>query len=557
MQHLQTLDYVALGAYMLLMGGIGVFLARFISGVSDYLSGGNAIPWAAAGISNYMGLFSTFVFVAYAGIAYEDGLVAVGLFWCTVPASLIAACFFAKRWRRAGIMTPVEFLETRYGPATRQVLSWGGLGFRLLENMVRLYALGVFLAAATPLDLRMSVISAGLIILTYTVVGGVWAVVVTDIVQFLVLSLITLMLVPLSLHAVGGLGSLMEAVPDHFSFFNGPRGNFYFLLAYYLMIIVKYNGGWAFIQRFYSLRDETAARNAGLLMAGLFCVFPLVFAVPALAARILAPQLSNPEMAYVAVSTAVLPPGLMGLMLAAMFAATMSALDSDFNVMAAVITRDIYRRLLRPDAGEKQQVTVARIATCGIALLVTVGALFVERLGGAFDATMLIAGVFAIPLALPLVVGVAWRRPRPWGAIASVMAGVLCGVVLNGHPEISWASATLTVIGVCGALLAFSGLIPSRDLRYRHRVQVFFEKLATPIAEADKPSTSAGSYRALLNLFAAILTVVGGLFVVVSLASIREPSGRGACAIGVACCGVSSVLYRHNRRRNVQALRSD
>ena len=155
------------------------------------------------------------------------------------------------------------------------------------------------------------------------------------------------------------------------------------------------------------------------------------------------------------------------------------------------------------------------------------------------------------------MVGVAWRRPLPWGAICSVVAGIFCGVVLNGHPEISWPVATLTVVGVCTVVLACSGLVPSRDPHYRQRVQEFFEKLATPVSEGDKPRRGAGPYRALLNLFAAILGVVGGLFVVVSLASIGELSGRVACAIGLACCGVSFALYRHNRRRNAQTLRPD
>lgn len=223
METLSSLDYVAIVIYMVLMAGIGIFFGWFIRDIGDYFKGGGTIPWMVAGVSNYMSLFSTWVFVAFAGIAYEDGLVAVTLIWCTVPATIIGALVFAKRWRRAGILTPVEFLETRYNASVRQVFSWSGLGFRLLDNMVRLYALGVFVAGATPLDVQTSIPVAGIVVLLYTVVGGLWAVVVTDVVQFVILILTTLILVPLSLQAVGGLNDLVAAVPDHFSWLSGPK----------------------------------------------------------------------------------------------------------------------------------------------------------------------------------------------------------------------------------------------------------------------------------------------------------------------------------------------
>src|SRR3712207_864499 len=119
MRTLGALDYAAVGLYLALIASIGVFFGRYVKDVGDYLKGGGTIPWFAAGISSYMGFFSTFVFVAYAGIAYQDGLVALVILWSTVPATLIGATLLAKRWRRAGVMTPLEYLETRFNAATR------------------------------------------------------------------------------------------------------------------------------------------------------------------------------------------------------------------------------------------------------------------------------------------------------------------------------------------------------------------------------------------------------------------------------------------------------
>jgi hypothetical protein len=191
-------------------------------------------------------------------------------------------------------------------------------------------------------------------------------VVLTDVVQFVVLVFASLIMVPLSLQAAGGLSAMQDALPDHFTFFHGPKGDLLFLLAYYLMVLIKYNGNWSFIQRFYSVRDEAAGCKMGLLMAALFFVFPFVFLLPAIAARIVVPDLADHELAYVSMAMRVLPAGVMGLMLAAMFAATMSALDSEFNVTASVFTRDIYQRLLRPAASPSELMWVARGATVAV-----------------------------------------------------------------------------------------------------------------------------------------------------------------------------------------------
>ena len=163
MKSLQTLDYTAIAVYMLLMAGIGLFLGRFVKNIGDYFKGGNSIPWVSGAISNFMTKFSTFIFVAYAGIAYSDGMIAITLIWSTVLPALVGAAVFAKRWRRAGISTPMEYLETRFSPAVRQIFSWSGVGFKILDNMVRLYALGLFLKAAISLPLTVLPIHVSLL----------------------------------------------------------------------------------------------------------------------------------------------------------------------------------------------------------------------------------------------------------------------------------------------------------------------------------------------------------------------------------------------------------
>lgn len=548
MATLQTLDYIAIGIYMLIMAGMGLSLGYFVKDVADYFKGGSAIPWYVGGISNFMSLFSAFVFVAYAGIAYEHGLVAVTVIWCAVPATIIGALVFARIWRRAGIASPVEFLEERFSPAVRQLFSWGGLGFRVLDNMVRLYAIGVFLAAATPLGLETSILIAGIVVVLYTVVGGLWAVVMTDVVQFVVLITATFMLVPLSFSAAGGWAGITEIRPDHLSFFNGPKGEFFYLAVYYLMFVIKNNGNWAFIQRFYSVRDEAAGRKMGLLTAALFFIFPALWLLPPLLAPAILPDLANPEMAYVAVALKLLPAGVMGIMLAAMFAATMSSLDSEYNVMASVVTKDIYQRLFAPDATPDQLMKSARYATLLVGTLIIIGALFVPLFGGAFEASKLFTGLFAIPLVIPIVLGVLIPRATATGAGASVIGGVVTGIMLNLLPAVSWPAATATTIIVSAAIFLASTLMPMKE-QARTQVQGFFARLATPVPAAEKPEISPEFQRMLLLLFVIALSAVGTLFVGMSLPSLALFSGRMSVCGGLACLAIASglfVIYRRN-----------
>ena len=337
-------------------------------------------------------------------------------------------------------------------------------------------------------------------------------------------------------------------LPDHFNFFNGPKGAPLFLLAYYIMFTLKWNGNWAFIQRFYSVRDEKESKKLGLLTAGLFLIFPIIFLIPSIAARVLMPDLPDKEMAYVAISVKLLPPGIMGLMLASMFSATMSSLNSEYNVMASVVTRDIYNRLINPHASDKQLMWVARLSTVLIGALIMVGALFVGNFGGAFEANKLFTGLFAIPMVVPLVFGVILRRARPWGAIWTLIVGIITGLVLNAHPEISWEVGTLIEITICILIMVVSGFRESSNAVYREKVRLFFEKISRPIDEASKPNPKPKFKKALYYLFAISIASAGVLFIVMAIPSINQSSGLIAIFSGTLCLGLSLLLFRFGQK---------
>ena len=133
-----------------------------------------------------------------------------------------------------------------------------------------------------------------------------------------------------------------------------------------------------------------------------------------------------------------------------MMAASLSTLAAEFNVMSSVLTTDIYRRIFRKSAGERETMLVARFATVGVAALITLGALFVSRLGGAFEANKLLMALFGVPIVIPSVFGILWRRPNTKGVYLCIAMGVVSGILLKTcWKGLSWEAGTFVQVGVC------------------------------------------------------------------------------------------------------------
>src|SRR5579885_979608 len=205
---LQISDYVVIAGYFLLLALIGIYFWKRMRHVSDFFAGGNSIPWWLAGVSFYLTAFSAFTFVAYAEMAYRYGLVAVTLVWSSAAAMLVGTIFLAGRWRRARIISPVEFLEARYSTQIRQMMAWAGLPLRLIDDGLKIYATGIFVSAGLGYDLKMSVLASGTVMVLYTFMGGLWAVVVTDYIQFIILTLGVTVLFPLVFSRMGSFSIL-------------------------------------------------------------------------------------------------------------------------------------------------------------------------------------------------------------------------------------------------------------------------------------------------------------------------------------------------------------
>lgn len=442
---MQTIDYVVIAVFFLLIAGIGVAALRRIKGSSDYFVAGGNIPWWLGGISHHVSGHSGVVFVAYAAIAYREGFT-IYLWWA---GSISVACFigarwFAPRWARLRaarkIESPTEYLAARYNVATQQLMAWCGVLLKLFDVGAKWASIGVLLHGFTGLPISTGIWLSGGVSLFYITVGGLWADLYTDLLQFGVQVIAGLVLMVAVMNHLGGISSvwtIWERLPEgNASLFNGPYTPL-FVLGYVAVSTLSYNGGtWNLAARYIGAPSPASARRSALLSGWLYTIWPLFMFFPMWAAPLLLPNLADPSQSYVLLTKQFLPAGLVGLVLASMFAATMAMTTSDTNTISSVITRDILpvmggRRFQRLDA--RRGLRLARLTTLGFTFLTLIVGIEAERFGGILG--LLISWFAALigPISVPMLFGLlpVFRHADSRAAIGSIVAGFAAFTVVT------------------------------------------------------------------------------------------------------------------------------
>ncbi|MBM2846398.1 MAG: Na+:solute symporter, partial [Bacteroidetes bacterium] len=299
------------------------------------------------------------------------------------------------------------------------------------------------------IDLVTITIVTGVIILTYTFLGGIWAVSITDVVQGVILLGTTFIVAPMAISVVGGIDKLFAALPpltfDHM--YNGVHYDYHWLISILLITTIGFAAGSG--QRFYSVKDEKSAIKVAWFAALLGLAGPLTFGIPPLVAKVLWPDLSqvdffkpylasNPQdLVYIALCVKFLPNGLIGVFIAAMLAATMSTLSYVYNMVSSIFARDMYQGLFRPRTKDEELLKVGRIASVVIGIIVTsLATLFVTSQYGIFNMMQTFFTLFNIPVTVPLCFGLIFRRIPKWSAVAGICWGLLAGV--SGRFLLGW-----------------------------------------------------------------------------------------------------------------------
>ena len=442
---LAFLDYAVIAAFFAVMIGVGLYYSRKSKSSDQFFGNDKTVPWWLSGISFYMNSFSALAFVMYSALAYKFGWVPVTVSWLSVPAVLLGAWFLAVRWRRAAKGSPIDYIAERYTPGMCRTLAILGLPMQLLDNALKLLAIGTVVGVGMGFPLFWSICISGAIIVLYTFLGGLKATLTCDFIQFFVILAVVLTLPPLCLERVGGLSNFIDKVPPGFFDFTAGKYTWVYMLVFFCCVGSTLSTNWSLVQRYYSTKSEKDAKKMAYLVAALLFLGPPIFFFPAMAARVFLPGIPEDQMngVYALVCREVLPVGMIGMVIAAMFSATMSSLAGNFNAAAAVMVNELYLKFAKMPSARAKMVA-ARVATVVVGGLVVALTFVMQYAQGAddlFNLSNKVFGVFLPPIAIPMLCGIFVRKFSKRSGLMGLVGGIAVGLaifIVGAKPELAF-----------------------------------------------------------------------------------------------------------------------
>ncbi len=526
-------DYGVIIFYLLFMLFLGPVYKSFSKNSSDFFRGGGGMLWWVVGSSAFMTNFSAWSFTGGAAKAYETGTFFLLLFACNFISLWFAFFFTAPRYRQMRIVTPIEAVRKRYGNSNEQVFAWIPIVTQMIFGGIALYVISVFMNGVFGWKMQYLIVSLGFVVVFMTLMGGSWAATAGDFVQMLVVITITLVMAFLTVRhpEIDGLSGLIDKMPKrHFSWgeFSRPWVIYLFAITLLFNQTVQMNSMLIGGARYVFVKNGNDAKKAVLVSILGFLLLSPIWMIPAVASAVLNPDmaslypmLKNPsEAAYVEMAKQLLPPGLVGLLVCAIFAATLTTLNSQLNIVSGAFVRNFYIRVLKKDTSELGQILVGRVFIMFVGLVWIAAALFFNSLQDIklFDLILLGAASVGIPAAVPLFFGMFIKRTPPWSAWATLVAGFVVSIILRiflvgdfiqnlfnpevpfsetevGHLNIALTTGVLLV--VCVGIYMFSMLFYKNTTKeYREMVDRFFKEMNTPIdMEKEHPAGVEGDKR--------------------------------------------------------------
>jgi solute:Na+ symporter, SSS family len=454
---LTPLDWAVVALYFAFNLGVGLYYrARAGSSVDEFFLSGRDVPWWLAGTSMVAATFAADTPLAVTGMVAVGGIAGNWLWWCFAASGLLTVFFYARLWRRSGVMTDIEFAEIRYAGKPAAFLR----GFRALYLGIPINCIilgWVNKAMVDILSLTLGVterqalwIVLGIIAVTASIsaLSGLWGVLVTDVFQFVIKMGMVIVLAVYAVRAVGGIeamkqklilldahrgsqGSVLSFVPDLNSAWMP-------LIAFLVYISLNWwatwypgaepGGGGYVAQRMLCARDERHSLLATLWFnVAHYAVRPWPWILVALSSLILFPGLAHPETGYVRVMILVLPPSLRGLMIAAFAAAYMSTIATQLNWGASYLVNDFYRRFVVRHAPQKHYVMASMIATVFLTLVSAVVTSYLDSIAGAWKLLLVTgAGTGGV-----LLLRWYWWRINAWSEVSAMLSAFVVSVALQ------------------------------------------------------------------------------------------------------------------------------
>lgn len=457
------MDWAIVGAYLLVSLAMGIFLSRRAGrSLGEYFLSGRSLPWWIAGTSMVATSFSADTPLVVTGWVRGGGISQNWVWWAFAIGGMFSVFLLSRLWRRAKVLTDVEMTELRFSGRSAAALR----GVRAAYFALPINCITLAWVMVAMLKLLKEIFGVEPLVATalcvfiatgYSVLSGFWGVVVTDLLQFVVAMVGSVVLCWYAVAHLGGLGALAEHAAQasplgervlHFfptvslsaqggSFWSGPFFAFCVFVSVLWWANRNADGGGVVVQRMAAAKDESQALRATLWFnVANYALRPWPWILVALASIWLFPDLADHEAAYPRMIRALVPPGLLGLMVASLVAAFMSTIDTHLNLSASYVVNDFYKRFIRKDASERHYVLVSRLASAGFVVISAVIALVYDTIAGLF--TFLLA--FSSGVGLVYLARWFWWRVNAWSEISAMVASsVIAGAIyvwpaLFGNP---------------------------------------------------------------------------------------------------------------------------
>jgi SSS family solute:Na+ symporter len=575
---LTGLDIFVIAAFFAINLGIGVYFARRTKDVGEFFLSGRKAPWWLTGTSMVATTFAVDTPLAVTGFVAANGIAGNWLWWNMAASGLLTVFFFAALWRRSGVLTDVEFIELRYGgkPAT-WLRGVRAVYQGVLVNTIIMGWVNLAMVKVLSLTLHVPTMPALYICLVltalYVTIGGLWSVLVTDMLQFVVKMTMAIVLAVAAVAAVGGIIALKEklAVVDAahkasgggslLSFFPTGDASWMPLTTFLVFVGVSWwassypgaepGGGSYVAQRIFASKDEKNAVMATLFFnVAHYALRPWPWILVALCALVLYPHgvvgadgKTDAELGYVQTLVDYLPSSLRGLMLAGFAAAYMSTIGTQLNLGASYLTNDLYRRFIRSGASEAHYVAISRVMT-GVVLVLAAGITpLMHSVGDAWKYMLtMTAGV-----GLVMILRWYWWRINAWSEISALAISAVAGSALYGFNVVAGddpnatakrllITVAITTAGWIAVTFATQPETEATLIRFFERVRpddFGWKRIARLCAPAE-PGESLGL--ALVDWLAGLGLVFGTLFAIGDFV-LAEPLPGTAFAILAVVCG--------------------
>jgi solute:Na+ symporter, SSS family len=471
---LTALDWAIVALYFVFALGVGLGLARRGGrSLTSYFLGGRSLPWWLAGTSMVATTFAADTPLAVTEMVARHGVAGNWLWWNMVMSGILTVFFYARLWRRAGVMTDVELTELRYAGRPAAILRGFRAGYLAIPiNLIIMGWVNLAMVEIVSVTLDVPRVTALLFCFfmaaSYSILAGLWGVVVTDFFQFGLAMGGSIVLAVFAVGAVGGIEGLeigLQGVygssEDALAFFPATGATWMPMITLAVYLGVNWwaswypgaepGGGGYVAQRIFSSRSERDGLLATLWFnIAHYAVRPWPWILVALASTVLYPGLDNPREGYVRAVIDLLPPGLTGLVIAGFAAAYMSTISTQLNWGASYLVNDLYARFWREDAGERELVRVARVATGFLMVSSLVVTYYLTSIEGAWRFLLAIGAGTGLVLILRWY----WWRINAWSEISAMVTSLVVslalwfGAGLDPDDPAQWALIMLATVGV-------------------------------------------------------------------------------------------------------------